>query len=351
MQLVKAWTATARTRAVAVRQHAEGRRDHNRGIDVAFTTYELDRQGGGSLLSAALAFRLFLWLLPVCLVVVAGLGYLSWARIGTANQAVRDIGITSIPAQSINQAARESSRAWWLALLIGVVLLYAATSALIRAVWAAHALIWRSPGARIQNKLRIMLVFLLACCAVVTGTSVASVIRNGSPTAGLIAMLLDFFVYAAAWWFVTTQLPHGDAPYLALIPGAVLFGAGVQAMHLVTVYYLARRLTSASELYGTLGVAAALLLGLYFVGRLIIVSAEFSEAVWTRWPAQKPVPASPGFAPAPPASRPAAPLGVPTPEPSPERKAESRPERKAESRPASSPEPGSRPSGAETPHR
>jgi uncharacterized BrkB/YihY/UPF0761 family membrane protein len=304
---------------------------------VAFTTYELDHQGGGSLLSAALAFRLFLWLLPVCLVVVAGLGYFSWARLGTPSQAAHDIGITSIPAQSINQAARESSRAWWLALLIGVVLLYAATSALIRAVWAAHALVWLSPGARIPNKLRTMAVFLLACCAVAVGTSLASVIRNGSPAAGLIAMLLDFFVYAAAWWFMTTQLPHGDAPYLALIPGAVLFGAGVQAMHLVTVYFLARRITGASELYGTLGVAAALLLGLYFVGRLIIVSAEFSEAVWTRWPGQKLVPPSPGLAPAPPASRPAAANGVPRPESNPE--------------PSSESTPVSRPSDSETPRR
>ena len=308
---------------------------------MAFTTYELDRQGGGSLLSAALAFRLFLWLLPVCLVLVAGLGYLSWARIGTPSDAVRDVGITSIPAQSINQAAGESSRAWWLALLIGVVLLYAATSALIRAVWAAHALIWRSPGARIPNKLRTMAVFLLACGAVAIGTSVASVIRKGSPTAGLIAMLLDFFVYAAAWWFMTTQLPHGDAPYLALIPGAVLFGAGVQALHLVTVYYLARRITSASELYGTLGVAAALLLGLYFVGRLIIVSAEFSEAVWTSWQGQKPAPPSPGFAPAPPASRPAAVAGLPRPEPDPESRLEPDPKST----------PVSRPSDAETPRR
>ena len=151
-------------------------------------------------------------------------------------------------------------------------------------------------------------------------------------------MLLDFFVYTAAWWFVTTRLPHGDAPYLALIPGAVLFGAGVQAMHLVTVYYLARRITSASELYGTLGVAAALLLGLYFVGRLIIVSAEFSEAVWTRWPGQKLAPASPGLAPASPASA----AGLPRPkEPNPE----PRPERRSE------PTPVSRPSDSETPRR
>jgi uncharacterized BrkB/YihY/UPF0761 family membrane protein len=47
----------------------------------------------------------------------------------------------------------------------------------------------------------------------------------------------------------------------------------------VTVYYLARRITSASELYGTLGVAAALLLGLFIVGRLIVVSAELNQSI------------------------------------------------------------------------
>jgi uncharacterized BrkB/YihY/UPF0761 family membrane protein len=349
MQLLKAWTETARARAVAVRRHAEGRRVQNRGVDVAFTTYELDRQGGGSLLSAALAFRLFLWLLPLCLVVVAGLGYLSWARIGTPSEAVRDVGITSIPAQSINQAVRESSRAWWLALLIGMVLLYAATSALIRAVWAAHALIWRSPATRIPNKLRTMGVFLLASAVVAAGTSVASVIRNGSPTEGLIAMLLDFFVYAAAWWFMTTQLPHGEASYLALIPGAILFAAGVQAMHLVTVYYLARRITSASELYGTLGVAAALLLGLYFVGRLIIVSAEFSEAVWTRWPAPKAAPPPPGSGPAPLVSRLEPAVGAAKPEAESERAPGLDPERPPGLHPETNPV--TPPSGAETPRR
>jgi membrane protein len=80
----------------------------------------------------------------------------------------------------------------------------------------------------------------------------------------------------------TTQLPHGDAPYAALIPGALIFGTGVQALHLVTVYFLARRITGASELYGTLGVAAALLLGLFIVGRLIVISAELNQSIRAR---------------------------------------------------------------------
>jgi membrane protein len=132
---------------------------------------------------------------------------------------------------------------------------------------------------------RLIGLFLAACLIIVAATSVAAIIRDAADTPGLIAMLADFVVYAAAWWLFTTQLPHGDASYVALIPGALLFGAGIQALHLVTVYFLARRITSASELYGTLGVSAALLLGLFVVGRLIVFSAELNQSIGARHPA------------------------------------------------------------------
>jgi uncharacterized BrkB/YihY/UPF0761 family membrane protein len=247
---------------------------------VALTAYELDRQTGGSLLAGAIAYRFFLWMLPACLVLIAGLGFASAASPDAPARVVKDLGIISIPAQSINQAAQQSSRARWAALLIGLVLLYVATNGLIRALWAAHALIWRRPGTRIVRRPRLIGLFLVVCLAILAATSVAAVIRDVAPTPGLIAMLADFGVYAAAWWLFTTQLPHGDAKYVALIPGALIFGAGIQVMHLVTVYYLARRITSASELYGTLGTAAALLLGLYLIGRLIVVSAEFNQSLY-----------------------------------------------------------------------
>src|SRR5262249_53906625 len=139
-----------------------------------------------------------------------------------------------------------------------------------------------SQGTRVVRRPRLVGLFLAACLAIVAATSVAAVIRDAAATPGFIAMLADFAVYAAVWWLFTTQLPHGDAPYVALVPGALIFGAGIQALHLVTVYYLARRITSASELYGTLGVAAALLLGLFIVGRLIVVSAELNHSIRAR---------------------------------------------------------------------
>jgi uncharacterized BrkB/YihY/UPF0761 family membrane protein len=277
---MKARAKAVQERAESVRRQVEGRRDRSRSVDIAFTAYEHDRDAGGSLLAGAIAYRMFLWILPVALVLVGGLGFLSTESADDPGKAVRDVGITSIPAQSVNQAARSSTRAWWLLVIIGLVLLYMASVALVKALWVAHALVWRMPGTRIRNKPRLAGYFLLACVVIAVATSLASIIRNSSPTSGLIVMIADVVVYGAVWWGLSTQLPHQNAPWTALIPGAIVFGLGVQVLHLVSVYYLSARLSSASVLYGALGASAALLLGLYFIGRLMILSAQFNEAIW-----------------------------------------------------------------------
>ena len=280
IRAMRAGAVTARARAEAMRQQMEARRDRVRTVDIAFTAYEHDRDAGGSLLAGAIAYRMFLWTLPVALVLVGGLGFLSSDNPDYPGKAVRYVGIGSIPAQSVNQAARSSTRAWWVVVIVGLVLLYLASVALVKALWVAHALVWRMPGTRIRSKPRLAGIFLLACIAIIAATSVAAIIRNASATNGLIAMIADVVVYAAVWWGLSTQFPHRDASWLALLPGAIFFGLGVQVLHLVSVYYLSARLSSASVLYGTLGAAAALLLGLYFVGRLMIFSAQLNEAIW-----------------------------------------------------------------------
>jgi uncharacterized BrkB/YihY/UPF0761 family membrane protein len=280
---IRARAAAAKVRAEMIRRQLEDRRDRNRGVDIAFTAYEHDRDSGGSLLAGAIAYRMFLWTLPLALVVVGGLGFLSSENPDDPGKVVRDVGIGSIPAQSVNQAARSSTRAWWVVVILGVVLLYFASVALVKALWVAHALVWRMPSTRIRSKPRLTGIFLLACVAIVAATSVAAVIRNASGTNGLIAMIADVAVYAGAWWGLSTQFPHREASWPWLIPGAIAFGVGVQVLHLVSVYYLSGRLSRSSLLYGTLGAAAALLLGLYFVGRLMILSAQLNEAIWVRW--------------------------------------------------------------------
>ena len=54
----------ARQQADEAYERLQDSRSRVQTIDVAFTFQENDRDAGGSLLGGAIAFRLFLWLLP-----------------------------------------------------------------------------------------------------------------------------------------------------------------------------------------------------------------------------------------------------------------------------------------------
>jgi membrane protein len=65
-----------------------------------------------------------------------------------------------------------------------------------------------------------------------------------------------------------------------MLPGAILFGIGVQMLHVVTVVWIARSLESKSETYGALGAALTILLWAYLLGRLITASASLNTVTW-----------------------------------------------------------------------
>ena len=90
-------------------------------------------------------------------------------------------------------------------------------------------------------------------------------------------------VYFAIWLGASWLLPHAaDAPWTAMIPGAVLFAVGIEAIHLFSVLWLSREITHASQTYGSLGVAVSLLGGLYLFGWLVVASAMLNASRWER---------------------------------------------------------------------
>lgn len=109
------------------------------------------------------------------------------------------------------------------------------------------------------------------------------VIRERSDLAGFGFVLVQVAVLVALWWGVSRALPHDSrAGWLALLPGALLVGLGAWVLHVASVYLLARRIASASDLYGSLGIAAALLVWLYLLGRLVVAGAMVNATLWER---------------------------------------------------------------------
>jgi uncharacterized BrkB/YihY/UPF0761 family membrane protein len=235
------------------RAWAEAKREETAWAAWLWDVYDRDRACGGGLLAGALAYRLFIWLLPLVLVLVAGLGIVSSAASESPGEIAGRGGLSGLVTASVADAARSGAR--WYALLIGVpVLLYAT---------------------RTLAFLALLLVFPLV-------SSIATAARASSLAVGLVATVTVSLVYAGLWLLVSLLLPHGAASHTALIPGSVVFGVGTFALHVFSAYFVAPLAASRQDTYGSLGAAAALLLGLYFVGRLLVVCAAVNATLWER---------------------------------------------------------------------
>ena len=269
----------ARTRRLAERAQEE--REHHASVDVAFEMLDRDADAGGEIIAGALAYRIFIWLLPLALVAVAGLGLAADAASESTRDTVRSLGITGLVSNSVATAAQGHAR--WYALLVGIPLLVYVTRSLLRALIVTHRLLWgdaRAVAPRPTLGATLRLLGLLLGFGVVS--LAASALRAWAPAPGLLLTLFLTLPYAVLWLLVSLQLPHGGTGWRAHVPGALLCGGGVELLHVFTAYVLEPYAVAKEGTYGAMGAAAALLLGLFLLSRLVVAGAVLNATLWER---------------------------------------------------------------------
>jgi membrane protein len=267
--------------SLRVKARLQDERERHVSVDLVFRAVDRDAEVGGGILAGALAYRLFVWMLPLIFVAVAGLGFYADASSQSPSTVARSMGVAGIVSNSIADAARGSTR--WYALVIGVPVLLYATRTLLRSLIVVHRLVWahrRSAAPRPTVRMTLETLVLLLSFPVISG--LVSAVRAWSSVSGVLASLIVVVPYAGFWLVVSTRLPRRDARWPALLPGAVLFAAGLEGLRFFTVYFLASRLPSLQQSYGPLGIAAALFLGLFVIGRLVVLSAVTNAVLWER---------------------------------------------------------------------
>jgi uncharacterized BrkB/YihY/UPF0761 family membrane protein len=275
---------TTRTRALSERvAHARAgvlaSQDRHPSVRLALSLGERDRQTAGGLLGAALAFRIFLWLLPAILVVAGGLGFVPADR---ADADARSLGLSEFATEQIRQASAQSHRARWLILILGGVLLYMASVSLAKAVIEASRVAWGLPRPRVRAA-RAAAVLIAAMTGPAAVALLCAWLRSRTGSLGLVTLLLTVLVWISLWWGVSLLLPRPPGVRsIELLPGAVLFGVGLYGLHLFTVLYLGQRVATQSKLYGALGGAATILLWAYLLGRLVVMSAAMNATLFAR---------------------------------------------------------------------
>jgi uncharacterized BrkB/YihY/UPF0761 family membrane protein len=277
----RAAAARARAEAEAATKRVNELRPRIPALDAALGAGERDSRSGGSVLAGALAFRLFVPLLPFALLLVAILGYATSEDANTPYSISHSLGMREATLTTIADSAKLSGGDRLSVIAFGLFALIVASLSAVRALRAIHALAWGLPLGRFPRAPAATLAFIGWAIVFFGLWALGGWARKTLGPAGIpltIALLGGFF---ALWLAVSMMLPHPPGlSWRAFVPGAALVAVGMEGIHLATVLYISHKAEQVSASYGALGISLVLLLWLYLLGRLIVASAFLNATVW-----------------------------------------------------------------------
>jgi uncharacterized BrkB/YihY/UPF0761 family membrane protein len=267
-------------RTRVLRARAEAARARHASIDLGFSVLDRDAAVGGGLLAGALAYRLFVLLLPTALLFVSGLGLYADAADKSAATVAREAGLHGLIASEVASSASGGARS--IVFIVTVPVVAYALAKLYRAVAITHAIVWHGSGRGVRVTLGAAGLLGAALLLDLVAAELVGVIRRHDQVIGLASVVVYLVLGGAGWLAVSLRLPHRAAHWTALLPGALLVGAGLLFVNVFNVYVTTRLVEDRADTYGALGIAAALLFSLVLVGRLFVVSAELNASLVER---------------------------------------------------------------------
>lgn len=232
------------------------------------------------MVGSAVAFRLFLFFVPLVLFVVGCAGFASDLVDG---EDLENVGIVGTLAVQIDGALTQSTTTRWFAVGLGLFGMATAGRTLSRVMTQASCLAWRMP---LQARASVRVVGTVI--GLITGIGAISVVVNAVRTHVGVGIASVSFIGAAAlysivWLVMSARLPRPGSDPGVLLPGALVVGVTIAAMQAVSQFYLPQRFSNASELYGALGITIVTLSWFFVFGRVMVLSLTLNAVVYERY--------------------------------------------------------------------
>jgi uncharacterized BrkB/YihY/UPF0761 family membrane protein len=264
-----------------VRQEFEQAREQHASVRLAVEAFESDRARAGGLLAGGLAYRVFLWQIPLVLFLVSAFGLVTELAEEQPSDLARRIGMTAALAGSISKAVAASGSARWWLLILGAYLMVWAGRGVYRGVRLVSELAWNARGRPVSALKASLVVNGFGLLIVALQLFLPKVTESLGVPAVLRFVLGVVFASALSLWMLWL-LPRNGAGWTALLPGAVVFGVGIRALGLAAATYFAYRLDHAGDLYGALGIAIVMMLYLFIVARVFVAAQFFNATLYRR---------------------------------------------------------------------
>lgn len=279
--LLTSLNARMRSTAESAISWLEAQRPRRPAVDFAFLFMNRDGDAAGGMLGSAVAFRFFLFMVPVMLLVAGVLGFLS------ANTSVHDAaqasGISGALRSQVDQALTQSHSTRWVAFVLGAWGSLWAGRSLAKVLGAVSGFAWQVP-------IRKSTTFktLLGIVGVIFGAfATAAVIVRLRADRGVAVATLGFgavgVVYFIGWYVVSLMLPRATRDPAAVLPGAAVLATAMSLLQWFSQIWLPDRFARASQLYGAIGTTAVTLAFFFIIGRLFVWSMVLNAVTWERF--------------------------------------------------------------------
>jgi uncharacterized BrkB/YihY/UPF0761 family membrane protein len=281
---VNAFVATARQRMKAEQDRFTkllAKYEDRPLIDTALRTYRRDHEVAGTVVSSAVAFRLFLFFVPMLLFFVGVAGFLSgWVE---AEDVSEQAGLTGGVAAQIRTAFEQPGSTRWVALLLGLFGIVTTGRTLSKVMVASSSLAWRlTPTTKASVKVIGGLVGLISGIGLLA--ALVSRVRAEFGVAVTGASFLVVLVgYVIGWLAVSMLLPRASRDPGVLLPGAVLVGVTLTGMQVLSQVYLPDKIGRASHLYGAVGTTIVTLGWFFIAGRAIVLAMCLDAVIHERF--------------------------------------------------------------------
>jgi len=201
--------AAARARAEELLQEAEANRPRSRLIDVAFGSYERDTEVGGGILAGAVAFRVFLFIVPFVFFLVVAFGLVADAFGVSVSTAVDKTGIVGLLATTIRNVHAQSVWSRLTILFVSGFALALGARNLLKVMVIIHVLIWRVPRVRVRRQARAVGLLVVAVLGALALAQLTGKLQDRSFPAWVFATGTFMLIPAGLWLLASLRLfPH-----------------------------------------------------------------------------------------------------------------------------------------------
>lgn len=282
-----------RARAVAVVDDAETRWPQ---LTLARDLWDRYVEMNAVALAGYTAFRIFLWLMPLTLVLLAAAGIAADQGVDVAQTSSEDLGLGRSLAATIRDGVDQTQSSRWQLAWVAVSGLLLATSGLLKALHLVHAAAWRIPERRVSRRVGLMGRILAAAPMIVLLLLGSSALRKAGLLGGIVGTGASTVIACAILLGLVIILPRRTDELRWLVVGPAVGAVLSIGLHAFATYYLPGKISTMSQTYGAVGIVVALMVYLLLLGQILVLSPLISATVyerWGRWSTADPAPGRP----------------------------------------------------------